>query len=120
MFNNMILGIKWDLLENTFNRVLVELVAIHPLIDGCLLFHQRGVQLEAADRLDVVVNPQCVRLCFIRHPTSRLEGIFPLYHGCAKALVQGKDTLLSFRRRYPMILSPLRLEITLTLRPIRH
>ncbi|KAK5241326.1 hypothetical protein LTR40_013278 [Exophiala xenobiotica] len=37
--------------------------------------------------IDVVVNPQCVRLCSVRHPKNGLETIFSLYHGCAVALV---------------------------------
>ncbi|OAP57120.1 hypothetical protein AYL99_07857 [Fonsecaea erecta] len=80
---------EWQILENTFKPYPCGIV-IHPLIDGCLeAFADDETIAEKLDALDVTVNPQCVRLCSIRHPTSGLETIFSLYHGCAVALVHG-------------------------------
>jgi 2-methylcitrate dehydratase PrpD len=81
----------WQILQNTFKPYPCGIV-IHPLIDGCLEAYE---QLHSMDEpgeeslcerivsIDVVVNPQCVRLCSVRHPKNGLETIFSLYHGCA-------------------------------------
>ncbi|KIW86622.1 uncharacterized protein Z519_12747 [Cladophialophora bantiana CBS 173.52] len=80
---------KWQILENTFKPYPCGIV-IHPLIDGCLeAFAEDKAIAEKLDTVDVLANPQCVRLCSIRHPKSGLEAIFSLYHGCAVALVRG-------------------------------
>ncbi|KIW22563.1 uncharacterized protein PV07_10849 [Cladophialophora immunda] len=80
---------KWQILENTFKPYPCGIV-IHPLIDGCLeAFSDDRAIAEKLEEVDVVVNPQCVRLCSIKHPQSGLETIFSLYHGCAVALVYG-------------------------------
>jgi aconitate decarboxylase len=82
------LGSKWELLENTFKPYPCGIV-IHPLIDGCLALHDKGVRTENIKKLEVAVNPQCMRLCFVRHPETALQAIFSLYHGCAVALLYG-------------------------------
>jgi len=87
----------WQILQNTFKPYPCGIV-IHPLIDGCLeAFHdflsmqpRDGPLHESLESVKVIVNPQCVRLCSIRHPQSGLETIFSLYHGCAVALVHGQ------------------------------
>jgi aconitate decarboxylase len=89
------LGVKWELLENTFKPYPCGIV-IHPLIDGCLAFRNKGIQSDNIDRLEVIVNPQCMRLCFIQHPKTQLEAIFSLYHGCAVALIYGRGGLKEF------------------------
>jgi len=83
------LGSKWELLENTFKPYPCGIV-IHPLIDGGISLYERGVRGEDVERLEVIVNPQCVRLCFIRHPQTALQGVFSLYHGCAVGLLYGQ------------------------------
>jgi aconitate decarboxylase len=83
------LGEKWELLENTFKPYPCGIV-IHPLIDGCISLHKRGIKVTEVERLEVLVNPQCTRLCFIRHPSTALEGVFSLYHGCAVGLLYGE------------------------------
>jgi len=82
------LGKEWELSQNTFKPYPCGIV-IHPLIDGCISFHDRGVRPEDIERIEVVVNPQCVRLCFVRQPKTFLEAIFSLYHGCAVGLLYG-------------------------------
>jgi aconitate decarboxylase len=82
------LGEQWELLENTFKPYPCGIV-IHPLIDGCLALHEKGVKTENIKKLEVAVNPQCMRLCFVRHPETALQAIFSLYHGCAVALIYG-------------------------------
>ncbi|KAI1627304.1 hypothetical protein EDD37DRAFT_257926 [Exophiala viscosa] len=89
-------GGPFEILENTFKPYPCGIV-IHPLIDGCLreLEFLRDRDLidsleEKMDVVEVVVNPQCVRLCSVRQPRSALETIFSLYHGCAVALVYGR------------------------------
>lgn len=82
------LGEEWELSQNTFKPYPCGIV-IHPLIDGCISFHERGVRTEDIVRIEVVVNPQCVRLCFIRQPKTFLEAIFSLYHGCAVGMLYG-------------------------------
>ncbi|KIW20800.1 hypothetical protein PV08_01378 [Exophiala spinifera] len=87
---------SWQILENTFKPYPCGIV-IHPLIDGCLEAHRyfaEGAEGEAPFHsrlvsIDVVVNPQCVRLCSVRHPQTQLQTIFSLYHGCAVGLVHG-------------------------------
>ena len=101
------LGMKWDLFENTIKLGRCGIDCIHPFTDECLSIQHGGFQSAAMDRLDLVVNPQCMRLCFIRHPASPLECVFSLNHGCAAALLQGKATPREVSARYPMILNSL-------------
>ncbi|KAH8811294.1 mmge/prpd family protein-like protein [Xylogone sp. PMI_703] len=98
-------GGPWQILENTFKPYPCGIV-IHPLIDGCLevcnsltsnerdsdvaTSQGQKIDLDNISDIRVVVNPQCVRLCNVRHPRSGLETIFSLYHGCAVALVYGR------------------------------
>jgi len=82
------LGKQWELSQNTFKPYPCGIV-IHPLIDGCISLYERGVRAEDIERMEVVVNPQCVRLCFIRQPKTFLEAIFSLYHGCAVGVLYG-------------------------------
>lgn len=82
------IGKKWDMLENTFKPYPCGIV-IHPLIDGVLELRSRGISPRDLQSLHVTVNPQCVRLCNIRHPKTALEAIFSLYHGCAVAFQYG-------------------------------
>ena len=86
---NSNLGNQWELLENTFKPYPCGIV-IHPLIDGCISLHKKGVKASDVDKLEVVVNPQCTRLCFIQHPSTALQGVFSLYHGCAVGLLYGE------------------------------
>ena len=104
-------GGPWQILENTFKPYPCGIV-IHPLIDGCLELHLIFTTIEEngtdaaqlgpdslADiaNIEVVVNPQCVRLCNVRHPRTELETIFSLYHGCDVALVYGGAGPAEFR-----------------------
>ena len=96
-------GGPWQILENTFKPYPCGIV-IHPVIDGALqmfdAFGEQGIQMEGKQAgpksiedvggIDVVVTPQCVRLCNVRHPRNGLETIFSLYHGIAVALVHGR------------------------------
>lgn len=92
-------GKSWQILENTFKPYPCGIV-IHPLIDGCLEAHRYFSQDAVAAggkepfhmklaSIEAVVNPQCVRLCSVRHPQTQLQTIFSLYHGCAVGLVHG-------------------------------
>jgi aconitate decarboxylase len=82
------LGQKWAFLDNTFKPYPCGIVN-HPLIDGGLEFRRRGISPGDIEKLHVKVNPQCVRLCDIRHPKTALEAIFSLYHASAVALLYG-------------------------------
>ena len=90
------LEIKWGLLKNTFKPCPRGISCNQSPHCRMYVISSQGVHSEAVDSLGVVVDRQCVRLCFIRHPTSPLEGISPLYYGWATALVQGKATLHEF------------------------
>lgn len=46
--------------------------------------------MERIKTINATVNPQCVRLCSVRHPTTGLETIFSLYHSIAVALLYGQ------------------------------
>jgi 2-methylcitrate dehydratase PrpD len=83
------LGGTWELLENTFKPYPCGIV-IHPLVDGCLAARTKGVKYQEVTSIQVSVNPQCMRLCFVQHPKTALEAIFSLYHGCAVALIYGQ------------------------------
>ena len=90
---------KYQILENTFKPYPCGIV-IHPLIDAGLQAHVNLLQLQHDQQsanvslyvqaVDAIVNPQCVRLCSVRHPQTGLETIFSLYHGIAVALLHGK------------------------------
>jgi 2-methylcitrate dehydratase PrpD len=84
------LGNRWELSENTFKPYPCGIV-IHPLIDGGIRLREKGITSQQLVRLEVRVNPQCVRLCSIRHPSTQLEAVFSLYHGCAVGLLYGKE-----------------------------
>src|ERR1019366_4236587 len=53
-------------------------------------------RVEDIAEIEVVANPQLVRLCNVRHPRNGLETIFSLYHGCAVALVHGRAGIDEF------------------------
>ncbi len=104
-------GGPWQILENTFKPYPCGIV-IHPLIDGCLELYSIFTTIERhgtdtthlgphslsdIENVEVIVNPQCVRLCNVRHPRTELETIFSLYHGCAVALVYGKAGPVEFK-----------------------
>ena len=69
------LGKEWDLLQNIFKPYPCGIV-VHPLIDGEIEAHHTNVKYDQVKRIEVVVNPQCVRLYFIQHPKTFLEAIF--------------------------------------------
>lgn len=103
----------FQILENTFKPYPCGIV-IHPLIDAALqahetlLHHQQQKDgskrdpltssapgkekfiVEGIKTINATVNPQCVRLCSVQHPTTGLETIFSLYHSIAVALLYGQ------------------------------
>jgi len=82
------IGKKWEIMEITWKPYPCGIV-IHPLIDACLAFHKKKITVDEIEKVEVGVTAQCMRLCFIRHPTTSLEAVFSLYHGCAVALLKG-------------------------------
>lgn len=93
-------GGPWQILQIAFKPYPCGIV-IHPLIDACLKMRASFSRADAAvstgptgiddiAEIEVVANPQLVRLCNVRHPRTGLETIFSLYHGCAVALVHGR------------------------------
>lgn len=98
-------GGEWQILQNTFKPYPCG-IFIHPLIDGCLearkylkFVKELGdpdFVAEGIKEVEVLVNPQCIRLCNVRHPTSALETVFSLYHACAVTLVHGRAGVAEF------------------------
>lgn len=97
-------GGTYQILENTFKPYPCGIV-IHPLIDAALQAYEsfrgkllgtdptsaeQSVDLAEIQTINATVNPQCVRLCSVRHPRTGLETIFSLYHGIAVALLYGR------------------------------
>lgn len=88
-------GEPHQILENTFKPYPCGIV-VHPLIDAGLearaALQQAHGSINTADiqSIQATVNPQCVRLCNVRHPTTGLETIFSLHHGIASALLYGQ------------------------------
>lgn len=92
----------YEILENTFKPYPCGIV-IHPLIDAALEAHKTIVRdstqsqsstsptilAEQVESIQATVNPQCVRLCSVRHPSTGLETIFSLYHGIAVGILYG-------------------------------
>jgi len=89
------IGKKWEIMEITWKPYPCGIV-IHPLIDACLAFHNKKITMDEIEKVEVGVTAQCMRLCFIRHPTTSLEAVFSLYHGCAVALLKGADGPFQF------------------------
>lgn len=104
-------GGSYQILENTFKPYPCGIV-IHPLIDAALqarVMFQQGkmsgsspatanqiVDLTAIEKIGATVNPQCVRLCSVRHPATGLETIFSLYHAIAVGLLYGQAGPVQF------------------------
>lgn len=95
-------GGTFQILQNTFKPYPCGIV-IHPLIDAALEAHvvsQEGRSssepMTRITAINATVNPQCVRLCSVRHPTTGLETIFSLYHGIAVALLYGQAGPIQF------------------------
>jgi aconitate decarboxylase len=85
---------QFEILENTFKPYPCGIV-IHPLIDAGIEAHKlyqisNSWSPESLERIDAIVNPQCVRLCSVRHPQTGLQTIFSLYHGIASGLLFGQ------------------------------
>jgi aconitate decarboxylase len=84
----------FEILENTFKPYPCGIV-IHPLIDAGIEAHKvyqvsNSWSPVSLERIDAIVNPQCVRLCSVRHPQTGLQTIFSLYHGIASGLLFGQ------------------------------
>jgi len=104
-------GGTFQILENTFKPYPCGIV-IHPLIDAALQGHEifRGrkasepgpvqadqiIDLATIQKIEATVNPQCVRLCSVRHPATGLETVFSLYHGIAVGLLYGQAGPIQF------------------------
>jgi len=98
-------GGPWQILRVSFKPYPCGIV-IHPLIDACLKMYaffssanktaEGPKRVEDIAEIEVVANPQLVRLCNVRHPRNGLETIFSLYHGCAVALVHGRAGVAEF------------------------
>jgi aconitate decarboxylase len=98
-------GGPWQTLRVSFKPYPCGIV-IHPLIDACLEMHaffsstnktaEGPKWVEDIGEIEVVANPQLVRLCNVRHPRTGLETVFSLYHGCAVALVHGRAGVAEF------------------------
>jgi aconitate decarboxylase len=94
-------GGGFQILENTFKPYPCGIV-IHPLIDAARDAHDFfsgktnegrsgcAVDPDEVTSIEATVNPQCVRLCSVRHPKTGLETIFSLYHGIATGLLYGR------------------------------
>ena len=89
-------GGGYAILENTFKPYPCGIV-IHPLIDAAFDAHATfrreshlAPQPEGIEAIEATVNPQCERLCSVRHPKTGLETIFSLYHGIAVGLLDGQ------------------------------
>ncbi|KAJ9604228.1 hypothetical protein H2200_011062 [Cladophialophora chaetospira] len=90
----------YEMLENTFKPYPCGIV-IHPLIDAAVEAHSTlrwgsvqdqshsTITVRDIESIEATVNPQCVRLCSVRHPKTGLETIFSLYHGIAVGLLYG-------------------------------
>ena len=98
-------GGPWQIFRVSFKPYPCGIV-IHPLIDACLEMHaffssanktgEGPKRVEDIGEIEVIANPQLVRLCNVRHPRTGLETIFSLYHGCAVALVHGRAGAAEF------------------------
>ncbi|PMD15416.1 2-methylcitrate dehydratase PrpD [Hyaloscypha hepaticicola] len=83
-------GGPWQIFRVSFKPYPCGIV-IHPLTDTCLEMHaffssanktaEGPKRVEDIGEIEIVANPQLVRLCNVRHPRTGLETIFSLYHG---------------------------------------
>jgi aconitate decarboxylase len=89
-------GGPYQILENTFKPYPCGIV-IHPLIDAAIQAYESLRPDQGAIRsIAAIVNPQCVRLCSVRHPETGLQTIFSLYHGIAVGILYGQAGPMQF------------------------
>jgi aconitate decarboxylase len=88
-------GGPYQILENTFKPYPCGIV-IHPLIDAAIQAYESlqpdhgATAIDSIESIAAIVNPQCKRLCSVRHPETGLQTIFSLYHGIAVGILYGR------------------------------
>lgn len=87
------LGIEFEMLQNAYKPYPCGIV-IHPVIDACLdLAAGAGFDPQAIERVDLLVHPDALTLCWRKLPESELQAQVSLFHWAAAALVCGRAGL---------------------------
>ena len=83
------LGASWEIALNTYKPFACGIV-IHPSIDGCVQFRERGITPEQVRSIHIKVHPLVLELTGKKAPRTGLEGKFSVYHSCAVGLIYGR------------------------------
>ncbi len=83
------LGQTWEIALNTYKPFACGIV-IHPAIDACVQFRERGIRPEQVRRIVLRAHPLVQELTGKKTPQLGLEGKFSVYHSCAVALIFGR------------------------------
>jgi 2-methylcitrate dehydratase PrpD len=83
------LGEAWEISLNTYKPFACGIV-IHPSIDGCVQFRERGITSEQVSSIQLKVHPLVLELTGKKTPHTGLEGKFSVYHSCAVGLIHGR------------------------------
>jgi 2-methylcitrate dehydratase PrpD len=82
------LGSDWHVLRNGHKPYACGIV-LHPMIDGMVALHHRGIPAESVAAIEVVVNPATVRITGVKEPQTGLQSKFSVYHSAAVAFLDG-------------------------------
>jgi 2-methylcitrate dehydratase PrpD len=87
------LGLHYEFLKNAYKPFPCGIVN-HAAIDACLrLRAMPGFRGDAVERIDLRVNPICMKLADRPMPQNRLQALVSVQHWAAASLVEGAATL---------------------------
>jgi 2-methylcitrate dehydratase PrpD len=90
------LGERWDLVDNAFKPYPSGIVTHGAITAAEGLAQLPGFDVNAIERVELTVHPQCLKLTGLRTPRTAAEGTFSVYHWTALALLHGRASIRQF------------------------
>lgn len=90
------LGQRWDLTDNAFKPYPSGIVMHGAITAAEDLASDPEFDVDAVERVDVVVHPQCLKLTGLRTPRNAAEGTFSIYHWVALTLLNRRVHINQF------------------------
>jgi 2-methylcitrate dehydratase PrpD len=89
------LGERWEIVNNGYKPYACGIV-LHPLIDGAIALHRRGLDPANVAGIELQVHPHTIRITGVIEPQTGLQSKFSLYHSAAVAFLDGAAGLAQY------------------------